>query len=446
LIGLSIDQVSGVARMIDRVNSIADGIEERVIGYRRDFHRYAESGWTEFRTASLVARRLAELGYEVRLGREVIRDEDRMGLPVPEALERHRQRALEQGGDAAFLQALEGGYTGVVGILQRGTGPTVALRFDMDAVDVEESRSPDHRPWREGFASVNDGVMHACGHDGHTAVGLGVAEVLMALKDQVQGTVKLVFQPAEEGVRGAKAMVGAGVVDDVGYLLGHHLYSGWQVGEIDPGRANYLATTKFDATIAGLPAHAGGRPHEGKNALLAAATAVLNLHAIPRHKEGATRINVGRLNAGTGRNVICPKAHLVVETRGATTELNNYVYDYAVRVLEAAAAMHDCTLDIKLMGSAQSASSDRALAERVRENALAMGVFSIREPETGGGSEDLTYMIERVQRNGGLATNIGIGADLGGWGHHTAEFEFDERVLSMAVKLLSFTALDLMRE
>lgn len=431
--------------MIDQVNRLADRVEEKVIGFRRDFHRYAESGWTEFRTASLVARRLTELGYEVRLGRQVIRDEDRMGVPAQEVLERHWQRALEQGGDAELLRALEGGYTGVVGILQRGTGPTVALRFDMDAVDIEESKSPDHRPWREGFASVNYGAMHACGHDGHTAVGLGVAEVLMGLKDQVQGTVKLIFQPAEEGVRGAKAMVGAGVVDDVAYLLGHHLYSGWQVGEIDPGRANYLATTKFDATIVGAPAHAGGRPHEGKNALLAAATAVLNLHAIPRHKEGATRVNVGRLNAGTGRNVICPRACLVVETRGATTELNNYVYDYAVRVLEAAAAMHDCTLEIRSMGGAQSASSDGSLAERVKDNALAMDVFSMREPEMGGGSEDFTYMMERVQRNGGLATNIGVGADLGGWGHHTAEFDFDERALSMAVKLLSFTALDLMR-
>lgn len=432
--------------MNSQIGRIAAEIEDKIVGYRRDFHRYAEAGWTEFRTASLVARRLTELGFEVEVGRQVVKDEERMGLPAPEVLEQQWRRALEQGGDPEFLSALRGGFTGVVGTLRNGDGRTVGLRFDMDAVDIIESQDPAHRPVREGFASVNDGAMHACGHDGHTAVGLGVAEVLMALRDELRGKVKLVFQPAEEGVRGAKAMVGAGVVDDVEYMLGHHLYSGWPVGEIRPGRDNYLATTKFDAIITGAPAHAGGKPNEGRNALLAAATAVLNLHSIPRHKEGATRINVGRLNAGTGRNVVCPMAHLVVETRGATTELNDYVYEHAVRVLQGAAAMHDCSLEIKAMGSAQSASSDPELAERVEKIALGSQGFSLRKPEKGGGSEDFTYMMARVQENEGLATNVGIGADLGGWGHHTAEFDFDERALRMAVELLAAVTLDVMQE
>ena len=432
--------------MTDQVNQITDEIEQDIIGYRRDFHRHAESGWTEFRTASLVARRLSDLGYEVRIGRQVVKDEQRMGLPPPEVLEQCWQRARDQGGDPQFLEALRGGFTGVVGILRHGDGPTLGLRFDMDALDLTESTSPDHRPAREGFSSVNDGAMHACGHDAHTAVGLGVAQVLARLLDRLCGTVKLVFQPAEEGVRGAKAMVGAGVVDDVDFMLGHHVYSGWGLGEIDPGRSGYLATTKFDATLTGAPAHAGGRPHEGRNALLAAATAILNLHAIPRHKEGATSINVGRLVAGTGRNIVPARAHLVIETRGASTELNDYVYDYAVRIMEAAASMHTCTLEIKAMGGAKSASSDAELAERVERIALGMDGFSIRPPERGGGSEDYTYMMARVQENGGLATNIGIGADLGGWGHHTAEFDIDERALKAAIRLLSTITLDLLKE
>ena len=230
-----------------RVGQITSEVESRVIGYRRDFHRHAEAAWTEFRTSSLVARRLASLGYDVQGGRQVLRDEDRMGLPSPDTLEKHWQCALEQGGDREFLEVVKGGFTGVVGILDNGPGPVVGLRFDMDAVDISESQDSGHRPFREGFASVNDGASHACGHDGHTAVGLGVAEVLMSLRDQVRGTVKLIFQPAEEGVRGAKAMVSAGVVDDVDYVLGHHLYSRWKLGEIDPGRGDYLATTKFDA-------------------------------------------------------------------------------------------------------------------------------------------------------------------------------------------------------
>ena len=428
-----------------RVGEITSAVESGVIAYRRDFHRYAEAAWTEFRTSSLVARRLASLGYEVQSGRQVLRDEDRMGLPSPDILEKHWQRAVDQGGDPEYMEVVKGGFTGVVGILDNGPGPVVGLRFDMDAVDISESRDSGHRPLREGFASVNDGASHACGHDGHTAVGLGVAEVLMSLREQVRGTVKLIFQPAEEGVRGAKAMVSAGVVDDVDYVLGHHLYSGWKVGEIDPGRGDYLATTKFDAVITGVPAHAGGRPHEGRNALLAASTAVLNLHAIPRHKDGATRINVGKLVAGTGRNVVCSRAHLTVETRGSTSGLNEYMYGYAMHVLESAASMHNCTLEVRAMGSAQSASSDAELAARVRELALGIGSFSVRPPDTGGGSEDFTYMMERVQQHGGQATSIGVGADLGGWGHHTAEFDFDERALGLAIRLLSELTLDLLQ-
>jgi aminobenzoyl-glutamate utilization protein A len=420
-------------------------ITDKIIGYRRDFHKHAETGWTEFRTASLVVRRLVDLGYEVQLGREVFRDEDRMGLPEPDVLEACWQRAHEQGGDEEFLPTLRGGFTGVVGTLRGGKGPTVGLRFDMDAVGIDESTSSDHRPARAGFRSINPGAAHACGHDGHTAIGLGIAELLKEMRDEVHGTVKLIFQPAEEGVRGAKAMVAAGVVDGVDYLLGSHLYSGWEYGQFDAGkRATYLATTKFDAFIAGASSHAGGKPNEGKNALLAAATAVLNLQAIPRHREGATRINVGTLTGGTGRNVIPANAHLVIETRGSTSQLNDYVYGYAVRVLEAAAAMHDCTVELRAMGSAQSATSDPELAQRVERIAAEMGLTP-RPPEKGAGSEDFTYMMRRVQKQGGQAVGIGIGADLGGWGHHTSDFDMDERALKVAMELLSSVVLDLLQ-
>jgi aminobenzoyl-glutamate utilization protein A len=436
----------GMAGMTDRIGRMAVEIEEKVIAYRRDFHKYAEVGWTEFRTASLVARRLAELGYQVQVGPQVLQPEERMGLPPEGVLEQCWQRARAQGGDRAYLQAVKGGFPAVVGLLRGQPGSTVGLRFDMDALDLVESSAPEHRPARQGFASVNEGAMHACGHDAHTAIGLGVAEVLARMASEIQGTVKLIFQPAEEGVRGARAMVAAGVVDDVDYLLGHHLYSGWDLGQLDPGRSGFLATTKFDALFVGAPAHAGGAPNEGKNALLAAATAVLNLYAIPRHREGKTRINVGRLMAGTGRNIIPDQAHLAIETRGASTDLNEYVFAYALRVLEAAAGMHDCSLQLQPMGGAQSADSDSALAARVAEVAQRLGGFALREPEPSGGSEDVTYMMARVQEKGGLATNIGIGADLGGWGHHTAEFDIDERALRGAVALLSAVTWDLLSE
>ena len=430
--------------MISQVHRIAGRVEAKVIAYRRDFHQHAELGWTEFRTASLVARRVSELGYDVQIGRQVLVGEERMGLPPVEVLEECWQRAQCQGGDPQSLAALRGGFPAVVACLTHGEGPTVGLRFEMDALELEESRSPDHRPSQEGFSSVYTGAMHACAHDAHTAIGLGVAEVLAALKDRVRGTVKLIFQPAEEGVRGARAMVSAGVVDDVSALLGLHLYSGWDLGQLDPGRGGFLATSKFDAHLRGAPAHAGGKPHLGRNALLAAATAVLNLYAIPRHGEGVTRVNVGRLTAGTGRNVIPAEAHLLIETRGATSALNEYMAKAARRVLESAAAMHGCELETRAMGEAGSADSDAALSERVQAVAHEMGVFQPRPPELSGGSEDFTMMMERVQSRGGLATNIGLGADVQAGGHHTAEFDIDERALRLAVELLSAVTLDIL--
>lgn len=335
----------------------------------------------------------------------------------------------------------------MVGVLRNGDGPTVGLRFDIDALDLSESQDGErHRPAREGFASIHPEACHACGHDGHAAVGLGVARVLLRLRDRWRGTVKLIFQPAEEGVRGARAMVAAGVVDDVQVLLAHHLYSGWKPGEVIGGRDGYLATTKFDALITGEPAHAAGSPHKGKNALLAAATAVLNLYAIPPHRDGITRVNVGRLEAGSGRNVVPAEAHLAIETRGETTEVNEYVYAYALRVLEAAAQMHGCTVSIRPMGSAQGADSTPELAQRVEQIALELGGFAVRAPERGGGSEDYTWMMRRVQERGGQATFIALGADLAdgrsGLGHHTAGFDFDERALALAVRLLVAVVLD----
>ena len=434
--------------MHEKINEFVNSIEEKVIGYRRDFHKYAESAWTEYRTASLIARRLTDLGYDVKIGKEVMNVADRMGVPSEAVLERHYQRALEQGADVEFAEKMRGGFPAVVGILKNGEGPVIAMRFDFDAVDMKENKNPEHRPVREGFVSVNDEAMHSCGHDGHASIGLGVAETLMQVKDQVKGTVKLIFQHAEEGVRGAKSIATSGILDDVDYIYAGHLGSGSPKGAVVCSRDNFLATAKFDAFFTGAPAHAGGKPEGGHNAMLAAATAVLNLYAIPRHSGGSTRINVGRLNAGTGRNVICPNAHLAIETRGETSALQEHMYNYAMKVLESSAAMHSCSLEIVSMGGASSGKSDRdfaAIGKKVADTIEDFTMVLEAPPSNaGGGSEDFSYMMERVQKHGGKATFFGIGADLGGWGHHTAEFDLDESAFKGAIKLFSLLALHLM--
>lgn len=410
----------------------------KLTAIRQDFHKYAETGWLEMRTASLIARRLTDLGYEVMVGAEVCKEEARMGVPSEEVLEACYKRAKEQGADPEFLEKVKGGYTGVIGILRAGEGPVYGMRFDIDALGVYESKEECHRPAREGFASVNEGSMHACGHDGHAAVGLGTAEILMAFKEQVHGTVKLIFQPAEEGVRGAKSIVEAGHLDDVDILLGSHVSAAKAAleegADLIPGAGGSLATTKLDAVFHGQAAHAGGSPQNGNNAMLAMATAVLNLHAIPRHSGGTTRINVGRVNAGSGRNVIPDIASMELEIRGATTELNAYMENYARRILQSAADMHACTLEIRVMGAADSLESDEELMQALKEAAPLCGLKSTSFLRTtAGGSEDYAYMMNRVQEHGGVATFMQLITPQAGPGH-SRTFDIEEEKLVNGVR------------
>ena len=427
----------------ERVCREAEALEPQLTADRRELHRYAESGWNEYRTSAKIAQRLEELGYTVLTGRQVCLEEARMGLPSEETMEREYRRALEQGADPRWTEAMRGGFTGVIGLLDCGPGPTIAMRFDIDALGVYESEEPSHRPAREGFRSINEGVMHACGHDGHTAIGLGVANVLMALRQQLRGRIKLIFQPAEEGVRGAAAVVAAGHLDDVDYVLGNHMGNG--EGQIGLTYGATLATTKLDVTFHGRAAHAAMVPEEGSNALLSAATAVLNLHAIPRCSTGDTRVNVGTLHAGSGRNVICDRAVLELEVRGSNTETNDYMERYARRIVEAAAAMHGCTGEIRRMGAAESLQSHPDLvryAQRVLTEKLGLAVPPVSEK--AGASEDFAAMVNRVHSHGGKGLAFTTFAPCAG-PFHSRTFDFPETVLPNAVKAfcgLTFSLLE----
>lgn len=428
--------------MEKRVHSIVEELSPALLKWRRDFHRYAESGWVEFRTASIVASTLQEWGFEVKAGREVIKPEASMGVPSEAFLRQQKQRALSQGAVAEWLPRLSGGFTGVVGILDSGRpGPTVAFRVDMDALDLQESADADHLPAAEGFASVNANMMHACGHDAHTAIGLGLAYVLSRMKDDLRGRVKLIFQPAEEGVRGARSMVEAGVVDDVDLFFACHVGTGVPLGEVVCGADGYLATTKIDVTYRGVASHAGGHPEDGKNALLAAASAVLNLHAISRHSGGNSRINVGVLHAGSGRNIIPNHAAFKLETRGDTSEVNEYILSRAMDVIHGAAAMYGVQAEIDIVGKADSSSPSPELLPYIRAQASKVaGVTSIVDSRNASGSEDATYMMERVKQRGGLASYLVFGTTLAA-GHHNEKFDIDERVLGIGVQTLALCAL-----
>jgi aminobenzoyl-glutamate utilization protein A len=429
-----------------RIIQAAQGLKEKTIVRRRDFHKHAETAWTEFRTASIVAKTLTELGYLVSTGADVHEAKAMMGVPSKADILKHMQRALDQGADKAWVDKMAGGQTGVVGVMTFAKpGPVVALRVDMDANDLVEAAEDKHRPFKEGFASINKGAMHACGHDGHTAVGLSVAEVLAGVKNELAGTVKLIFQPAEEGVRGAKAMLEKGVVDDVKYIVGMHLGVNLRrTGQVACKTEGFLATTKLDAVFTGVPAHAGAAPETGKNAILAACSATLNLHAISRHSAGASRVNVGVIQGGSGRNVVPASCAIKVETRGATSDINDYVYNEAVRIIKAAAAMQGCTVGMELMGGAAGCENDEELVARIRKVAERQKLLRDILP-TGniGGSEDCTYFMERVQKNGGQAAYVMVGTELAA-GHHDGFFDFNEEAMVPAIALMSGTVVDLL--
>ncbi|MCW2256691.1 aminobenzoyl-glutamate utilization protein A [Providencia alcalifaciens] len=428
------------------LNNAVENITDQLQTWRRDFHQYAESGWFEFRTATLVANELNHLGYQLQLGKDVIDADSRMGLPSPAQLAAQEKRAITQGALIEWLPHFSGGFTGIVATLDTGkTGPTLAFRVDMDALDLNEALTNQHRPHAEGFSSCNPQMMHACGHDGHTAIGLGLARILKQYQSQLTGRIKIIFQPAEEGTRGAKSMAEAGVVDDVDFFVAIHIGTGVPKGELVCGSNSFLATTKFDVTYHGKAAHSGAKPEKGKNALIAAAQATLGLYGIPRHSEGSSRVNVGVLNAGIGRNVIPDHALMKVETRGETNEINEFMYQQAINIIEGAAKMQDVKADIRLMGAAQSSHSSPQWVDfiaHLAQNKIPELTSIVKNRPEAAGSEDATYFMERTKTLGGQATYMIFGTELTA-GHHNEHFDFDENVMAVAVKTLATIALSL---
>lgn len=409
---------------------------------RRDFHRFAETAWLEMRTSAIINKTLTELGYEVVTGKALCLEEARIGVPEAEVLKEHAELALCQGAPEEYLtEDMKEGFTGVMGILECGEGPVVALRFDIDALGLIEEEKESHRPFREGFASVNRGMMHACGHDGHGAIGLGVAEVLMRLKKELCGTIKLIFQPGEEGAKGARAIVAHGHLDDVDYFVGTHIAptGGPDDGDVTPGTWGSLATSKYDAHFYGEAAHAGGFPERGRNAIAAACNAVVNLTAIPRHSAGITRVNVGVISGGTGRNVVSDHAMIQFEVRGETTEINRFMDDEAVRICKGAAWMWGCTCELILQGGAESQHSDEDFLEQiagiVERDLPHLRVSSCKNAQNWG-SEDISLMMNRVQEHGGKAVYMRSMTPMAS-AQHTVTFDFDEKVLAEGIQVFA---------
>jgi aminobenzoyl-glutamate utilization protein A len=426
--------------------SLSDECQSYVVSLRRDFHQHAEVGFAEFRTAGRVIQELQKYGFQVAFGKEANRLESRLGVPPAGYLERAMKKAIKEGADPDTLKRMEGGLTGVVGVLKCGPGPVFAARFDMDANEMTETDDPAHHPVQEGFASRNPGACHGCGHDGHTAIGLGVARVLAQIQPHLRGTVKLIFQPAEEGVRGARPMVDAGVIDDVDYFIFSHLgLKIRETGVITTAR-NILATTKLRIDLQGIASHPLASPEKGRNALLAASTAALAIHSIPPLGEGTGfRIaNVGVLNAGLAQGIIAPNAHLEVATFADSDGLNA---DLAARVIEIVTGiqkMFGVSANIIKVGESFTATSDAEWTDKVKKVAQRISFVKRTDPPVPlAGAEDGTFFMRRVQDHGGKACCLLIGAELASE-HHNPYFDFDEKALDIGTRLLALIAYELL--
>ena len=420
-------------------------LEQELTALRRDFHKFPESGWTEFRTTARIMEELEKLGLPVGYGREIHVPEKMLGLPKPSVLESCWQRAAEETERRDLLETMRGGFTGCVTVIEGALpGPTVGIRVDMDCNDVEESREESRRPVKEGFRSLHEGCMHACGHDAHTAIGIGIAKVLSEQRASLRGRVLLAFQPAEEGLRGAASLTAAGVFDECDFLFGLHVgLVDAPVGTVAAGCRGFLASSKFDVTFHGRAAHAGLCPEEGRNAVAAAAKATLDLLDIPSRSSGFSRVNVGTFHGGSGRNVIPAEAEIAVETRGETTEVNREVEAEAVRLCEAAAKQYGCTCEVRVMGAAGTAVCDPALAARTAEILERVeGVREVLGEVTLAIGEDITTIMERVQQRGGQATELIFAMPLAA-PHHNGRFDVAEEVLGLAVRAVTELAMNI---
>lgn len=405
-----------------------------IIALRREFHQHPEPAFCEIRTAARIAQTLEAIGIEPQTGDAVIDTSGVVDYPTEIALEAAADFAVRTGADAGWTTRIRQSGTAVIADLPGDRpGPRWGLRVDIDALPIQESTEPDHFPAGNGFVSSVSDVMHACGHDGHAAIGLKLAERLVQ-DPMFPGSLRIIFQPAEEGGRGARSMIGTGVVDEIDHMLAIHLGLDLPTGHVVGGSSGSFATTKLRARFAGAAAHAAASPQEGRNALAAAAAATLAVLAQPRFSTADTRVNVGTLHGGESVNIIPSWAELTAEGRAVDDAVMADLCQRIVRSIENSAAAFDCGAEVIETGGCPTMSSDHALAERVSQIAASLGATTEVLGKMSG-TDDASLFMRRVTERGGVADYIQIGAG-NRHPHHSPRFDIEESSLDLGVALL----------
>ena len=375
-------------------------MKEQLVAWRRDFHRHPELGFQEVRTAGVVAQHLSGLGLEVQTGI---------------------------------------GQTGVVGLLDgEGPGPVVMLRFDMDALPIQELNETD-------YVSQNAGVMHACGHDAHTAIGMGIAQVLTKHRRQFNGTIKFVFQPAEEGCGGALSMIGAGALDGPRphVALGLHVWNEKSIGQAEVGSGAVMAAAGiFKISVQGRGGH-GAQPHTAVDAVLVGSAIVNALQTIVARnvapRETAV-VTVGSFHAGNAFNVIADTADLTGTLRSFNDETHALLMRRIREVAEVTAQALGATAAVDIKPIAPATVNEAGVAAAVRSIASGvLGADHVSADQFTMGSEDMSEFLTRVP---GCYFFLGSRNDAKGFNapHHNPRFDIDEDVMPLGVAILAQAA------
>ncbi len=384
--------------------SEAEALFDYTRSLRRDFHRHPELGFQEHRSAAIVARELRSFGLEVTEGV---------------------------------------GQTGVVGVLRGASeGPTVLVRADMDALPIQEETSAE-------YASENPGVMHACGHDGHMAMGLTVARLLAAHRDALRGTVKFVFQPAEEGLGGAEGMVNDGVLEGVDYALAMHLWNEKPVGWLGIADGPTMAAAdRFQVRIVGKGGH-GAQPQATEDPVLAASQVVTALQSIvSRHVDPleAAVVSVTMFQAGTAFNIIPTDARLEGTIRTFAPEVTREVRTRFHRTVHGVAQAMGCRAEVALDLLTPAVINDPRVAALVRTAATeALPDAVIDAHARTMGSEDMALMMYDIP---GCYFFVGSNNPAKGLDapHHHPRFDFDEAALPRGVAVMSAAVVKVLEE
>lgn len=401
-----------------KVDKMAGLIEPKVIEWRRDIHEHPELSNRETRTAAKVAEHLKALGIEVQTGVA---------------------------------------HTGVIGILKGPkSGPTIALRADMDALPVTERNSlPFASKEKAVFNGQETGVMHACGHDTHVAILMAVAEILAKNKADLKGTVKFIFQPAEEGPPageegGAALMVKEGVLDKVDVIFGLHIRCMSKLGVIEYKPGGFMAASDwFTIKVKGRQAH-GAAPWMGIDPIVVSAQIINGLQTIISRQTELTKeaavITVGRINAGIRENIIPEEAVMAGTIRTLDRDMQKKIQEKikltATKIAESAGASAEVTFD----GKTPVTYNDPELTKKmVPSLQRAAGVANVVEIDAQTGAEDFAFFQEKVP---GMFFFIGAcppDVDLTkAPSHHTPDFMIDERGMLTGLQAMLNVTLDYM--